>query len=184
MAQRKTLNISTAFGALSMALLGCLGNFAQANGTDVIKNKITSLTDCNSLSPTNYTRSLCEGPGEYSLIVEEDNLRQTLAIRSSEGEVQLDLFKTVSPAPSRLGDDAEWELRGDLPIAVIVRLNTDSAPLSQIRPSFENYNQSSWVVIKLDPQASCVVNTADVLAPHSLENARQIAYKAQEYGCL
>jgi hypothetical protein len=119
-----------------------------------------------------------------------DNLRENLEIQYGNAVMPMSFFSTVSAAPSRLADFAEWRFidpDASTPAALIVGLTTDTnspqdpadAPLG-LAP----YTHVIWVVIKLDPKTSCVVQALDGDQPNAHETARRTADQASDRGCL
>lgn len=144
----------------------------------------------------NFHRTICPGKGGYDVIVMEDNLRENLALQYSGGIMPMLFFAKVSAAPSKMMDIAEWrysDVNSDIPISLIIALTTDTPGDQEpngdpwVPPTLSPsglYNHIIWVVIKLDPTQSCVVDTIDGNSSNAHDNARKVADEAQDWGCV
>jgi hypothetical protein len=124
----------------------------------------------------------CPGVAGYTLLVEEDDLRNNIQVRTPRGgEHSLDLWTIVSGGFSSLGPKAEWRMstrNGKLiPVALIVRFNAneDSAQPDRVT--------SYLAVSKITAEAICVT---DKILPGVKANdeARSAADTAGTRTCL
>lgn len=179
--------------ALFMGLTALACTLVQADG---MSSSITHLRQgCNLISAEGAVprESLCAGEGDYGIVVSTDPLRENLWIESAAGKVDLRFAKTVSPAPSRLGDNVEWRMNGGKPVALIATLSTDTNPSDTQSPTPSGFDENSpstyemtyLVVVKLDPTASCVVEKIPTTGKDDdFTEARKVADAAQGMSCL
>ena len=119
----------------------------------------------------------CPGIAGYKLRFLEGDLRQSIdVITPAKKKFQLG-FWNISGAFSHLGDKAEWRMKGRIPIALIVRFN------SQEDPENPKTVKSSLVVAKISAAESCIT---DVVVPMSNQNAiaRKLAEEAPTRACM
>lgn len=124
----------------------------------------------------------CAGVGGYKLEVLEDDLRQSINVIAPGGKKsELELWSSVSPAFSALGDKAEWRVTGEgekaQPVALIVRYN---AADKEDKPESDT---SYLVVVKIKGDTACVT---DVVKPSKDANveARRLADMSADKACL
>ena len=124
----------------------------------------------------------CTGVEGYSLLVEEDDLRNNIKVVTPRGDkYSLDLWTIVSPAFSSLGPKAEWRVTTRngkrIPVALIVRFNANEDPAQPNRVT------SYLAVTKITPDAICVT---DKILPgvQANDEARAAADTAATRTCL
>lgn len=99
----------------------------------------------------------CPGVAGYGLLVEEDDLRQSVTVVSPDGRKHpLNYWQVITSAFSSLGEKAEWrvEKKGGKvrPYALIVRVNASENPEKPEQKS------SYLAVAKITPGAVCVTD--------------------------
>jgi hypothetical protein len=120
----------------------------------------------------------CPGTGGYHLLLAEGDLRQNLTVVTPLGKQHsLELWTIVSSAFSSLGQKAEWRVKGQKPIALIVRYNaSEDVDHPDNRTSF-------LVVTKITPAEICVTHKI-APGPRANEEARELADEATNKPCL
>ena len=118
----------------------------------------------------------CPGVGGYKLRFLEGDLRQSIdIIAPNKKKFQL-AFWNISGAFSHLGPRAEWRLNKGVPVALIVRFN------SQEDPEDPKKVKSSLVVAKISRTEACVTDVIE--SPAEQNNvARHFADKAADTPC-
>ena len=120
----------------------------------------------------------CQGTAGYHLLLAEGDLRQNLTVVTPRGKQHsLELWTIVSSAFSSLGQKAEWRVKGQKPVALIVRYNASE---DVDHPD----NRTSYLVVtKITPTEICVTHK---IPPGSKANeeARQLADEATHKPCL
>ncbi|HMS43219.1 MAG TPA: hypothetical protein PKE69_23525 [Pyrinomonadaceae bacterium] len=117
----------------------------------------------------------CPGVGGYKLELTEGDLRQTInVIAPNKKKFELN-FSQVSGGFSTLGEKAEWRMKGDSPVALIVRFNVADAEDS-------TKNTSHLIVSKVSATAACIT---DVVKPGAGQNeeAQKLADAASTKPC-
>lgn len=117
----------------------------------------------------------CPGVGGYKLELTEGDLRQTInVIAPNKKKFELN-FSQVSGGFSTIGEKAEWRMKGDSPVALIVRFNVADAEDS-------TKNTSHLIVSKISETASCIT---DVVKPGAGQNeeAQKLADGASGNPC-
>ncbi|HWS89869.1 MAG TPA: hypothetical protein VN282_23075 [Pyrinomonadaceae bacterium] len=125
-----------------------------------------------------YSRQKCAGVGGYTLMVEDDDSRQSVTVISPDGkEHPLNYWQVVTPAFSSLGEKAEWrvEKNGDRvrPYALIVRVNASE------NPEKPDQKSSYLAVAKITAAAVCVTDKVK-----TNEEARAAADASADKPCL
>lgn len=118
----------------------------------------------------------CKGVGGYDLEYYLDDERNSLGIVfPSKKVVPLNFWNYFSNF-SELGTKAEWRIRGNKPVALIVRLNVSDQ-------GDWNKKTSYLIVTKIADETACVT---DVLKPGKNQNAnaRRLADKASTKQCM
>lgn len=120
----------------------------------------------------------CPGVAGYELLVEDDDLRQSVTVVSPDGKKHpLNYWQVITSAFSSLGEKAEWrvEKKGDKvqPFALIVRVNASENPEAPERKT------SYLAVTKITAAMVCV--TAKV---KTNEEARAAADASADKPCL
>lgn len=120
----------------------------------------------------------CAGVAGYELLVEDDDLRQSVTVVSPDGKKHpLNYWQVITSAFSSLGEKAEWrvEKKGGKvkPYALIVRVNASENP--------ENPEQktSYLAVAKITDAEVCVTDKVK-----TNEEARQAADASAAKPCL
>lgn len=151
------------------ALVGLVGPLTLA----VPRSVYTTLDpdECRTLTveyESGSSTQACPGTAGFSLLVHEDDGRQTVDVVAPDGTGHaLDFGSTVTPAFSSLGPRAEWRVEGTgraaRPVALIVRVNAQEDP---DRPS---RTTSYLAVARVSPSGACVT---DRIGPSVDANAR------------
>ena len=120
----------------------------------------------------------CAGVAGYELLVEENDLRQSVTVVSPDGKRHpLNYWQVITPAFSSLGEKAEWRVEkkgGQVkPYALIVRVNASENP--------ENPDQktSYLAVAKITDAEVCVTDKVK-----TNEAAREAADASATKPCL
>ena len=118
----------------------------------------------------------CPGVGGYKLRFLEGDLRQSIdVIAPNKKKFQL-AFWNISGAFSHLGPRAEWRLKKGVPVALIVRFNT------QEDPEDPKKIKSALVVAKILRTEACITHVVE--SPAQQNNiARHFADEAVETPC-
>jgi hypothetical protein len=123
--------------------------------------------------------SRCDGMGDWEVFVDADGPQETLRLVSGESESSLYIF-TLPSTVVWLGPKAEWRGRVIEPGVV--------EPKALIFRRFESDNEtttgSSLLVVRLDPEVTCIVGHVDTNQPDANVAAREIADHLDEYGCI
>ena len=122
--------------------------------------------------------SRCPGVAGHALKVMEGDLRMSIDVVTPDGkEHPLNYWSVITGNFSYLGPRAEWRMRGDRPVALIVRVNASEDP--------ENADRSTsyLAVAKLTPREICVT---DRIAPSADANvaARAAADRSVSRPCM
>lgn len=120
----------------------------------------------------------CPGVGGYELLVEDDDLRQSVTVVTPDGRKHpLNYWQVITTAFSSLGEKAEWrvEKKGGKvkPYALIVRVNASENPEAPDRKT------SYLAVAKLTADKVCVTDKVK-----TNEEARQAADASAGKPCL
>lgn len=120
----------------------------------------------------------CPGVAGYGLLVEEDDLRQSVTVVSPGGKKHpLHYWRVVTNAFSSLGDRAEWRVerrRGKVrPFALIVRINANE------NPEAPEQKTSYLAVAKITAAEVCVTDKVK-----TNEEARAAADASARKPCL
>jgi len=76
----------------------------------------------------------CAGVAGYSLLVEDADARQSVTVLAPDGKRHpLDYWRVITTAFSTVGDKAEWRVKGERPVALIVRVFANENPDSRRR---------------------------------------------------
>ena len=124
--------------------------------------------------PGNYTGK-CKGVGGYDLEVYLDDERNSVGVfLPSKKIVGLDLWNYFGNF-SALGEKAEWRMKDEKPVALIVRLNVSDR-------GDEKPPTSYLIVSKISATGACVT---DVVKPGKSQNAQaqRLADKAATKPC-
>ena len=163
---------------LVIVLLASIAANAQS-----VTSVYTDLDDkkCKTLELTDEEggsyKGECKGVGGYKLHVIEGDLRQTVTIVDPKGKEHPLEFWDLTGAFSAVGDKAEWRMRGNKPIALIVRLTVNE------RVDDPAYVKGYLVVAKITPEATCVTHFLPPTRSHNYE-ARKAADNAASRPCL
>jgi hypothetical protein len=126
----------------------------------------------SEVQETGATVQRCPGTGNWRLLVLFDDDRMSVDVVTPQGtENPLDFWDTISPGFTTLGSQAEWRVRGQLPIALIVRVNALE----------EGKRKSYFAVSKVSESVSCVTHRIE---SGDSEQARQVADSALSAPCL
>lgn len=124
----------------------------------------------------------CAGVGGYSLLVEDDDLRQSVTVLTPGGERHpLNYWQVITTAFSSVGDKAEWRVErkgGEArPIALIVRVYASENPDSP------GDRTSYLAVAKITAGKICVTQRVKGGAAAN-EEARRAADASADKPCL
>ena len=171
------------FFAVSLQALSCGSAQAQTNTsvyTPLDTKKCRTLQSSSSEGGSYFGR--CPGISGYTLLLAEDDLRQTITVVTPRGtKHSLELWQVVSGGFSSLGPKAEWRMsrqKGKLvPVALIVRYNASE------NPEDSNKTTSYLAVAKITAKEICVT---DKISPGASanEDARRAADAATTKACL
>lgn len=117
----------------------------------------------------------CPGVGGYKLELTEGDLRQTInVIAPNKKKFELN-FSQVSGGFSTIGEKAEWRMKGDNPVALVVRFN-----VADVEDSTKN--TSHLIVSKISESSACIT---DVVKPGAGQNeeAQKLADAASTKSC-
>ncbi len=119
---------------------------------------------------TGATLHRCRGVAGYALQVADDDARMSVNVVAPGGRVHpLSYWGTITHNFSSLGPRAEWRMRGERPIALIVRVNANEDSANPERTT------SYLAVAKVSARGSCVT---DRIAPGA--NANELARRAAD----
>lgn len=127
---------------------------------------------------TGATSSRCPGTAGYALLVHDFDARMTVDVVAPGNRThRLRYSGVITSAFSSLGPRAEWRMRGNQPVALIVRVNAFEDP------SVPDRATSYLAVAKITPREACVT---DRIAPGATANeaARQAADGAASRPCM
>ncbi len=149
---------------------------------DTIQSAYTSIEskDCTTLSNTNLGASFsCEAYGNMKVEVLEEDLRQSITLIRDKKRYPLELWRSVSPAFSFLGNKIEWRFRKKekyKPFAMITRYNVSVG-------EYLEQTNSYLAVVKITNKNMCVVGK---VKPQRKQNilAREMADKAESLNCV
>jgi len=130
--------------------------------------------DVDKGMPGNYSGK-CEGVGGYDLEVYLDDERNSIGVvLPSKKTVGLDFWNYFGNF-SALGEKAEWRVKDEKPVALIVRLNVSDR-------GDEKPPTSYLIVSKISATGACVT---DVVKPGKSQNAQaqRLADKASNKPC-
>lgn len=147
--------------------------------TDISAKKCTT-TKVHEV--TGSTVQKCGGVAGYSLLVLDDDARQSVTVVTPDGKQhELEYWHVVTRHFSSLGEKAEWRMvkKGGkmVPIALIVRVYANENPESP------NERTSYLAVARITPEKSCV--TAKIKGnAHANAAARRAADSSAGKPCL
>ena len=149
---------------------------------DSIQSAYTSIEnkDCTTLSSTHFGGSFsCEAYGNIKVEVLEEDLRQSITLIRDKKRYPLELWRSVSPAFSFLGNKIEWRFSNKekkKTIAMITRYNVSVG-------EYLEQTNSYLAVVKITNNEMCVVGK---VKPQREQNilARQMADKAESLPCV
>lgn len=153
----------------------------KENSSSENKSTYTSLetAKCKTIESVEeeggYYVGECPGVGGYKLELIEGDLRQTInVIAPDKKKLELN-FSQVSGSFSTVGEKAEWRMKGDKPVALIVRFNAADAEDSSKSTSF-------LIVSKISETSACIT---DVVKPGARQNeeAQKLADAASAKPC-
>jgi hypothetical protein len=131
-------------------------------------------TSVNKGMPGNYT-GRCEGVGGYKLDVYLDDERNSLGVvLPSEKVIGLDLWNYFGNF-SELGERAEWRMKGQRPVALIVRL--------KVSDRGDQKPPASYLIVSKISDVDASVT--DIVKPGKSQNAnaQSLADKASTKPC-
>lgn len=161
--------------ALSFFFVTSAAAFAQHKSiyTSLAADKCKTIAVNNGM-PGNYS-TRCDGVGGYKLEVYLDDERNSLGVvLPSKKVVGLDFWNYFGNF-SALGEKAEWRMKGQKPVALIVRLNVSDR-------GDEKPPTSYLIVSKISGMDACVT---DIVKPGKGQNAKaqSLADKASTKPC-
>ncbi|HEX8722592.1 MAG TPA: hypothetical protein VF736_18390 [Pyrinomonadaceae bacterium] len=124
----------------------------------------------------------CPGVAGYGLLVEDNDLRQSVTVVAPDGKRHpLNYWQVVTTAFSSVGDKAEWRVAREgrrlRPIALIVRVNASENPESPEQKT------SYLAVAKITAGGVCVTDKVKG-GPSANEEARRAADASADKPCL
>lgn len=158
------------------------GAFAKAD-TGAISSVYTSLAeaDCRVIEIDEGSEgsvSRCPGVAGHAVKVLEGDLRQSINVLTPDGkEHELNYWSTVTGGFSSVGPRAEWRMRSERPIALIVRVNASEDPEDSSRLT------SYLAVAKITPGETCVTDRIGPV-PDANTVARAAADRSAGRPCL
>jgi hypothetical protein len=164
----------TIFLALFILILST-GSLAQNKSiyTSLAADKCKTAS-VNQGMPGNYVGK-CAGVGGYNLEVYLDDERNSLGVvLPNKKTIGLDLWNYFGNF-SELGEKAEWRMKGNIPVALIVRLN--------VSDNGDGNKPTSYLIVsKISSTNACVVAT---LKPDKNQNlkAQKLADSAINRPC-
>lgn len=166
------------------ALSAALPPAAPTPSVDSVYTEL-SAARCKTIKVDKETGSSvqkCAGVAGYSLLVEDDDLRQSVTVLTPRGERHpLNYWQVITTAFSSVGDKAEWRLerkRGKArPIALIVRVYASENPDSP------DEKTSYLAVAKITAGEICVTEKVKGGATAN-EEARRAADASADKPCL
>jgi hypothetical protein len=129
-----------------------------AEDTTAINSVYTSLAekDCRVMEvdeEAGGSISRCPGVAGYALLVSDGDARMSVGVITPGGKThELHYWTVITHAFSSLGPRAEWRMRGERPIALIVRVNASEDPDNPERTT------SYLAVAKITPAETCVTD--------------------------
>lgn len=159
-----------------------VGAFPDAD-TGAISSVYTSLAeaDCRVIEIDEESASSvsrCPGIAGYALKVLDGDARMSIDVITPSGrEHSLNYWSVITHNFSHLGPRAEWRMRGDRPVALIVRVNANE---DQQNP---NRATSYLAVAKLTGSEICVTDRIPPVADANVA-ARAAADRAASRPCL
>ena len=170
---------------LTIFTLNCALAFPVSTSPIVSVYTDLSSAKCKTIKVGKETASSvqkCAGVAGYSLLVLDDDARQSVTVVTPDGKQhELDYWSVVTGAFSSLGEKAEWRMvnKGGkmVPIALIVRVYANENPDSP------NQRTSYMAVAKITPEKICV--TAKIkAATNANAEARRAADASAGKPCL
>ncbi len=124
----------------------------------------------------------CPGVAGYSLLVEDNDMRQSVTVVAPDGKRHpLNYWQVVTTAFSSVGGKAEWRVAREgkrvRPVALIVRVNASENPASPEQKT------SYLAVAKITPGGVCVTDKVKG-GPTANEEARRAADASSDRPCL
>lgn len=138
------------------------------------------MKDCISISTDKMGGSFkCKNYYDIGVEVLEGDIRQSITLIRDKKRYPLDMWSSVSPAFSFLGDTIEWRFKKNnkkYPHAMISRYNTETGERSEISTSY-------LVVTKITNNKMCVVGK---IKPQKNQNilARKMADDSHKLECV
>lgn len=134
-----------------------VGAFADGD-TGAINSVYTSLAekDCRVMEvdeEAGGSISRCPGVAGYALLVSDGDARMSVGVVTPDGKThELHYWTVITHAFSSLGPRAEWRMRGERPIALIVRVKAFEDPDNPDRTT------DYLAVAKITPAETCVTD--------------------------
>ena len=153
-----------------------------AEDTTAIHSVYTSLEkDCRVTrvdEETGGSTSRCSGVAGYALNVHDDDARMSIDVVAPDGKAhELNYWGVVTHGFSGVGPRAEWRMRGERPIALIVRVNASEDPEDATRIT------SYLAVARITPAETCVTDRIGPV-PDANTVARAAADRSAGRTCL
>jgi hypothetical protein len=124
--------------------------------------------------------SRCPGVAGHALNVHDGDARVSIDIVTPDGHVhELKYWSVVTQAFSNVGPRAEWRMRGERPIALIVRVNASE----YVETDGSNRRVSYLAIAKITAGEICVTDRIGPV-PNANEAARQAADSSADRRCL
>lgn len=148
---------------------------AASDSAGAIRSVYTSLAEaeCRLVErdeESGATSMRCPGTAGYALLMHDFDARMTVDVIAPGGAThRLRYSGVITSAFSSLGPRAEWRMRGEAPIALIIRVNAFENPDTPDRAT------SYLAVAKITANAACVT---DRIPPSA--NANEVAQQAAD----
>jgi hypothetical protein len=150
-----------------------------AQNKSVYTNLNTQTPSCKNLNPNDRTpgvyNGICEGVAGYKLGMNDDDSRMSISvITPQEKAFALDFWGHFRNF-SYVGEKAEWRMKGDRPVALIIRYNvSDKGDTGE--------TTSYLMVSKITGTTACVT---DIVKPGKNQNltAQKLADRAATKPC-
>lgn len=155
---------------------------AEGDSAQAIRSVWTSLKadDCTMVSvdeEAGGSTQRCAGTAGYALLALEGDARMSITVVTPAGAEQpLEFWTTATGAFTTLGDSAEWRLRGDEPVALIVPLRANEDPENPERVT------PYRIIAKITAAQSCVTHRLPGATPDA--QARRLADAAAAQPCI
>ena len=141
----------------------------------------TDTKDCKTIEQTDKEggsyRGICKGVGGYKIELIEGDIRQTVnVIAPNKKKSELVLWTNVSSGFSSVGQKIEWRMKGNVPVAMILRYNASDDPADSSKIT------SYLVVSKIAQNKVCITEILKPMKDQNIE-AQKLADAASSKSC-